>query len=268
MATGKALTDALAAWTLYLALEPYARRVQPRYLVSWTRLLHGRVRDPLVGRDMLFGAALSTVLIAFWAQLFVVIPHALNVSAPPPPMIPPGSFPYLYLFGGPPTQALLGGRHVVAQIPAAALLAFGVVMLFGMVLLGLRLLLRRTWAAVLVFGLVVLGWPVGFSEYSLIGFACSYAGTVAHLWAHRYGLVSALTFWFCIILWLNLPVTMNWDAPYFGTGFLAVLTIGAIALYAAMTAARPRSGLARRDKRLTFAEAAARPRRDGIVLLG
>jgi hypothetical protein len=39
-ALGKSLTDAAATWCLYIALEPYARRLHPRLLVSWTRILH------------------------------------------------------------------------------------------------------------------------------------------------------------------------------------------------------------------------------------
>lgn len=38
-----------------LALEPLARRSWPQALVSWTRLLRGRLVDPLVGRDILVG---------------------------------------------------------------------------------------------------------------------------------------------------------------------------------------------------------------------
>ena len=45
------------AWLLYMALEPYARRVAPRWVVSWTRLLEGRFKDPMVGRDLLTGLA-------------------------------------------------------------------------------------------------------------------------------------------------------------------------------------------------------------------
>ena len=42
-------------WAIYLALEPFVRRHWPQTLVSWTTLLSGRVRDPVVGRDVLFG---------------------------------------------------------------------------------------------------------------------------------------------------------------------------------------------------------------------
>ncbi len=41
---------------LYLAFEPSVRRHWPYALVSWNRLLVGRWRDPLIGRDTLVGA--------------------------------------------------------------------------------------------------------------------------------------------------------------------------------------------------------------------
>jgi serine/threonine-protein kinase len=49
-------------WVLYLALEPYARRFWPATLVSWSRLMARQWRDPIVGRDILFGAALGALV--------------------------------------------------------------------------------------------------------------------------------------------------------------------------------------------------------------
>ena len=46
---------AMQVWLLYMALEPYARRRWPQMLISWKRLLAGRLQDPLVGRDILIG---------------------------------------------------------------------------------------------------------------------------------------------------------------------------------------------------------------------
>jgi serine/threonine-protein kinase len=61
--TGLSLLVAAIVWLLYLALEPYVRRLRPWTLVSWTRALAGGVRDPVVGRDVLagmtYGAGLS-----------------------------------------------------------------------------------------------------------------------------------------------------------------------------------------------------------------
>src|SRR5260370_20749773 len=50
-------------WLLYLALEPWVRRRWPQTIISWSRLLSGQMRDPLVGRDILFGAILGVTWI-------------------------------------------------------------------------------------------------------------------------------------------------------------------------------------------------------------
>ncbi len=40
---------------IYIALEPSVRRYWPRLLISWSRLMAGDFRDPMVGRDLLVG---------------------------------------------------------------------------------------------------------------------------------------------------------------------------------------------------------------------
>jgi hypothetical protein len=52
-----AATRGLMTWLLYVAIEPFIRKLHPRSLVSWSRLLSGRVTDPAVGRDVLVGLA-------------------------------------------------------------------------------------------------------------------------------------------------------------------------------------------------------------------
>jgi serine/threonine-protein kinase len=53
---GLGVFPALFVWIGYMAVEPYTRRSWPKLLVSWQRALSGRLRDPLVGRDVLLGA--------------------------------------------------------------------------------------------------------------------------------------------------------------------------------------------------------------------
>src|SRR5690349_17365731 len=43
-------------WVVYLAFEPFVRRRWPGRIISWSRVLAGGFRDPLVGRDILIGA--------------------------------------------------------------------------------------------------------------------------------------------------------------------------------------------------------------------
>jgi len=47
-----------------MAAEPFARRTWPKLMVSWQRLLSGRFRDPLVGRDLLLGGLAGAVVSA------------------------------------------------------------------------------------------------------------------------------------------------------------------------------------------------------------
>lgn len=50
-------------WLLYIALEPFVRRRWPGWIISWSRLLAGDYRDPLVGRDILIGAVIGMGMI-------------------------------------------------------------------------------------------------------------------------------------------------------------------------------------------------------------
>jgi serine/threonine-protein kinase len=54
-------TRGLMTWVLYIAIEPFIRRYRPMSLVSWSRLLAGRITDPAVGRDVLIGLAVYAV---------------------------------------------------------------------------------------------------------------------------------------------------------------------------------------------------------------
>jgi len=56
-----AIFVAVEFWLFYVALEPFARRVHPHALVSWTRLLRGNLSDPLVGRHVLLGMSVGTL---------------------------------------------------------------------------------------------------------------------------------------------------------------------------------------------------------------
>ncbi len=71
-AAGHILMHAFEAWVLYIAVEPYVRRLWPRMLVGVVRLLSGRARDPAVGREVLLGVVSGCVLVA----LLTLVTHA------------------------------------------------------------------------------------------------------------------------------------------------------------------------------------------------
>jgi serine/threonine-protein kinase len=53
----RAMLPAGIVWLAYVGIEPWIRRHWPASLISWSRLLGGSFRDPLVGRDVLIGLA-------------------------------------------------------------------------------------------------------------------------------------------------------------------------------------------------------------------
>ena len=80
IAVSTALFISGTTWMLYLALEPWVRRRWPQTIISWSRLLSGQFRDPLVGRDILFGVMLGVV----WILIFQIryIPMMRMGAAP------------------------------------------------------------------------------------------------------------------------------------------------------------------------------------------
>jgi serine/threonine-protein kinase len=125
---------ALLTWAFYVALEPYARRRWPQMLVSWNRLLEGRWRDPLIGRDLLVGSATG---LAF--HLLGLLSWFLAARPPVP------------LFA---TDAWQGLGHALVTLPlflpVVGFVAFGFILL----LVGLRIVLRREWLAILALVIV------------------------------------------------------------------------------------------------------------------
>jgi hypothetical protein len=82
-AAGRILFECVSFWVYYVAVEPYVRRLWPEALVSWSRLLAGRWRDPLIGRDALIGIlGASAVILGCMgaAVLFPVVGAGTFVS--------------------------------------------------------------------------------------------------------------------------------------------------------------------------------------------
>jgi serine/threonine-protein kinase len=72
-AAAQALWFSALLGLLYLAIEPHVRRIWPQLLITWSRLMTGAVRDPLLGRDLLVGAA-AGVLMTLVTYAHYVVP--------------------------------------------------------------------------------------------------------------------------------------------------------------------------------------------------
>ncbi|MFQ5600732.1 MAG: protein kinase [Candidatus Krumholzibacteriia bacterium] len=208
-------------WVIYIALEPYMRRQWPHLIISWTRLLSGRFRDPLVGRDLLVGVLFGAVF-TLWDSLEHFVPGWLGLA----PRVPERTS-MMSLFGVLP-----------ATVRALAVLAgtmFGPLALVFL-LLGLRRLLRQKWLAVAVIVAIF-----GFTSGSLGGGG----GAHAHLsiplallqmgaWMYvvlRFGLLAVIALGFISSLLDGSPITSDLSLWYAGGGAVAVVVTLALALF-------------------------------------
>ena len=198
-------------WILYLALEPWVRRRWPQTIISWSRLLSGQFRDPLVGRDILFGVMLGVVWILVIRAQFI---FTLRM----------GAAPELYR-----TDYLMGGRQALgvwlSQMPNAILGT----LYFFFLLLFLKVVLRRDWLAAVafvgIFSLRAYGssyWMVELPMYILI-----YA--IAVLIVFRFGLVPLTCAIFTVDMLSSVPFTTDLSAWYMPTSVLALLSVLALA---------------------------------------
>jgi hypothetical protein len=134
----------------YLAIEPWTRRLWPHVIITWTRVIAGRWRDPLVARDVL---AAVTCVTASYALLRLVQFAALRAGEPPLP-------PQTELNFGISLTQLLGGSVMLSAMvrPLTTGLWVSVVLFF--LLFVSYAMIRRKWLAVIVY--IALGSVVVF----------------------------------------------------------------------------------------------------------
>jgi hypothetical protein len=205
-------------WTFYMALEPYVRRRWPESMVTWSRVLGGEFRDPLVGVHMLAGVALGMGGSLFnYLQRFFLEYDSLRIS----PLALPSVLDARHTIGAVLTDLIEGGIW----------LGLGLVFLFFV----LRVLLRRQWIAAAVF-VVLYGVVTGFlfSSHPLIG-ACFGVLAVSFSLAAllRFGVLAAIV---CVFVPPDLPLTTDLSAWYSGPTVFVVAIVLGLAAYAFHTA--------------------------------
>ena len=212
IAVSTALFVSGTTWMLYLALEPWVRRRWPHTIISWSRLLSGQFRDPLVGRDILFGVMLGAVWVLIFQLRQIPLSHL-------------GAAPII-----PQTEYLAGGREALGawlmQIPASIL---GTLQFFFL-LLGLKYLLRKDWLAAIVFVVIfalVQGLPSSYISVDLPMWAVIYA--IAVLIVYRFGLIPLACAIFTVNMLSNVPFTFDFSVWYMSTFALTLLSVVALA---------------------------------------
>jgi len=205
-----ALSDAaytgIRYWIFYLALEPWVRRYWPQNLVTWARLLAGQWRDPLVGRDVLFGILLGLVYLLLFQSYF---------------------FANLFHGSGPIDGAVFGTSTLVKQVDSAT----GGALFFFLILFVLRALLRKQWLAGLVFVLIYAGmhWA-GLGPWYTPLFLLAIWTTLVVVML-RLGLFATICLVFVIDTPLQMLFTTDFSAWYGRSSLAIVALIAAAAVW-------------------------------------
>lgn len=221
VAVSTSLYFAVVVALLYMALEPYIRRRWPQSIISWSRLLLGRWRDPLVGRDVLIGLVLGTA----WVLIFLgYIAYQVHAGSDPQS----GSSEYL-----------LGVRHVIGtwltRIPndgvQATLLFFFLIFLF-------RLVLRNEWLAAGAFVVLFAGMQSLRNEIFWVSFlAFGLVYSLSAIALVRFGLISLSAALMVTDFILGVPITANPSHWFFGATifvFATIATLGAWAFHTSL----------------------------------
>jgi serine/threonine-protein kinase len=221
MLTSWAAFMGLLMWMFYVALEPYARRRWPQMLISWSRLLDGRWRDPLIGRDLLVGSVIGMAT----GLPFAI--YALLTASPAAPNYAP--------------DAWMGLGHSFARLlqvlPASLRLTFFLLLL----LVGLRIVLRTERLAMiaLVSIFFAIGALTGDSAVE-IALGVIFATTMV-LVATRFGLMALLTMMGLgqLVSWSGASLTP--PAPLVGATVLAIIAMLAPGVFGFYTSRARRS---------------------------
>ena len=204
-------------WVLYIAMEPYVRRRWPATLVSWSRLLAGGFRDPLVGRDVLAGCLWGAFVVSL-DRLLWFVPSWLGH----PPALP--------LVG--PDWQFLGARSIIAYISNDSVFALFISLGILFILFLLRAMLRKEWAASLAWVLLLTVFlsvrrdsvPVAIVDNLIVQ-------SVIVFLLRRLGLLWLVVAIFFEGIVSRFPLTTQMSSWYAGISLAGILLMAAITLY-------------------------------------
>jgi hypothetical protein len=226
-AFGHALMHSVSMWFAYVALEPYVRRLWPRMLVSWARLVSGRVRDPLVGRDVLIGSVAGIAVMALGA--LAVFATRQWGFARVPTLVNGGMLESLTSLPTTGLSLAYAGSVCVLQILQTLVL-----------LLALRLVLQQTWLAVLVSALLLAG-TTALGSAPDAGWLLAILGAVLYLPGMifvlmRFGLLAAVASMFVTLVMGAAVASLDLSSWYADRALLSITVILALLVFGAATA--------------------------------
>jgi hypothetical protein len=214
--TGNALWFGVATAVFYLACEPALRRRWPELLISWSRLLAGRWRDPRVGRDMLLGMVLTFAL-----MVLVEGGHLVSwwLGGPAPRLLPIDI-------------AMLGGIvPSLAVVLSGAGISLASVLSGGLMILMLLLLLRKRALVVLAFvPLVAAAFSVRYGTPSGVPLVASFLAVILFVaFIARFGVLVGIIP--SLLVHVVVPPTLDLTAWYGAPAAVYLLVVAILTLY-------------------------------------
>ena len=202
-------------YIIYIALEPWVRRLWPQTMVGWSRLITGHPRDPKVGSDCLAGAVWGVG----WGLMYVAHNGYFNSRG--------------WISGTRlQTSSLSGGRFLIEAISGALTTSLQTAFVLFFIILFFKAVLRKQWIAAAAFSLLwgalsamaSLYFDVEFPYYVLVN-------ALFVIMLVRFGLLCSIVGFFCFTLISTAPVTMDLSAWYSSASLFPMLIVLAIAAY-------------------------------------
>jgi len=215
------LGQAFRVWLMYLALEPFVRRRWPQLLIGWSRLLEGRLGDPLVGRDVLCGIVIG-VAACVNAHFMGSLPAWFDIRDRIPSLLPPATLGQ--------TNNFLSAFFLEAGESVGNAL-FTITLLFIALLIG-----RRRQFAYAITGVVLAVVLITSENWLITGPRAVINAALVVFVSGRFGLLGITVFIFTTSLLTRFPLVPQFSLWYSGRSyFVAALCLGA-AIYAFRTA--------------------------------
>jgi serine/threonine-protein kinase len=214
-----ALFVATVTWIFYIALEPFLRRRWSELLISWSRLMAGDFRDPLVGRDILVGGLLGLCFAAS-GYLSILVPQWSGTAGRP-------------MMGGNTAEAFSG----IGGIAGHFLHLFAEPVFFAIflsfMLLFLLAVLRKKGLAIAAIWLFVFLLDTDFagSHHWIYWLDLFLTATLITLAAARFGLLALYSCLLFFALCSGFPLTSDFSSWYAGSTFFVIVVITGLTIY-------------------------------------
>jgi len=207
---------------MYLAIEPWTRRLWPHVMITWARLLAGRWRDPVVGRDLL--AAIACVALNYAVQRVVQF-AAIQTGNHPPDIGQPGQFGIVL-------ANLASARVMAANLVFPFFYGLTVGMGMFLVLFVMNTVVGRKWIAAVLTMVVWFGGNLGAVPDWMDTLQWGLEGAFLLFLTLRFGVFASVMF-SCLSMLIDWSLfTSDFSAWYGRTSLAATLILGVLTAFA------------------------------------